>query len=362
MNTALSAQPAPGDRCQAFEFTGSGSEYFRIWSVNVLLNFLTAGLYSPWAKVRREQYFARNTRLGAQGFDYHGDPIAILKGRLLLFAVLAAGGVGIPAIHAALIAIGLLLLPWVIQRSIRFRLRNTSYRNVRFGFDGPVKLFYLFALKGITCLAALGMLVALAMPNNEADRTGYLLTLGITAIAAPFIYLLSLSALRLYVVNFSRWGDAQFSADFGTRTGWKLLVAQFIPLLVGALLIIVGMIFLSPFLFVLIPIGLITGRAYLQARVHNIAWNGTRLSSHQFHSSLSEAGFALANLRWTLLTVVTLGLYRPWAAVNLAKMRSESLAISSPESLQSVWANAQDADNSAFAQEAGDWFDIDISL
>jgi uncharacterized membrane protein YjgN (DUF898 family) len=347
---------------QSFEFTGSGSEYFRIWAVNLLLNFLTAGLYSPWAKVRREQYFARNTRLGAHGFDYHGDPFAILKGRLLLFVLLAAGGLGIPAIHAGMILIGIVLLPWVVQRSIRFRLRNTSYRNVRFGFDGPVKLFYAFALKAIACLAVLGLVVALVMPNNENDRLGYLLTLAITAIAAPFIYLLSLSALRLYVVNFSRWGDAKFSADFGSRTGWKLLAAQLIPLLVGALLIIVGMVFLSPFLFVLIPIGLVMGRAYLQARVLNIAWNDTRINSHPFYSSLSELGFAWANLRWTVLTVITFGLYRPWAAVNLAKMRAESLALSSPEDLLNVLANPQDADSSAFAQEAGDWFDIDISL
>ncbi len=361
MTTEVETSPVSNTR-QSFEFTGSGSEYFRIWAVNLFLNFLTAGLYSPWAKVRREQYFARHTRLGAHGFDYHGDPFAILKGRLFLFGLLAAGGLGIPAIHAVMVVLGIALLPWVVQRSIRFRLRNTSYRNVRFGFDGPVKLFYMFALKGLACLAVLGLLIALVMPRSEGDRMGYMLTLGITAVAAPFIYLLSLSALRLYVVNFSRWGDAKFAADFGSRTGWKLLLAQLIPLLVGAGLIIVGMVFLSPFLFVLIPIGLIMGRAYLQARVHNIAWNDTQLSAHQFHSSLSESGFAFANLRWTILTAITLGLYRPWAAINLAKMRTESLAISSAQDLDNVWANAQDADTNAFAQEAGDWFDIDISL
>ncbi|MDR1854861.1 MAG: DUF898 domain-containing protein, partial [Azoarcus sp.] len=38
------------------QFTGSGGEYFRIWIVNLLLSILTLGIYSAWAKVRREQY------------------------------------------------------------------------------------------------------------------------------------------------------------------------------------------------------------------------------------------------------------------------------------------------------------------
>ena len=47
---------------QRFEFTGSGSEYFKIWIVNVLLTIVTLGIYSAWAKVRRLRYFYNNTR------------------------------------------------------------------------------------------------------------------------------------------------------------------------------------------------------------------------------------------------------------------------------------------------------------
>src|SRR5262245_14632957 len=75
-----SSRPAPqqqedeGDAALPFEFTGSGGEYFRIWVVNVLLTFLTLGIYSAWAKVRRTQYFYRNTRLAGSVFDYRGNP------------------------------------------------------------------------------------------------------------------------------------------------------------------------------------------------------------------------------------------------------------------------------------------------
>ncbi|MES2935280.1 MAG: DUF898 family protein, partial [Pseudomonadota bacterium] len=66
-----------------FSFTGTGAEYFRIWVVNLLLTILSLGVYSAWAKVRRLQYFYRNTRVADASFDYHGNPKAILKGRLL---------------------------------------------------------------------------------------------------------------------------------------------------------------------------------------------------------------------------------------------------------------------------------------
>jgi hypothetical protein len=55
-------------------FTGSGAEYFRIWVVNLLLTLATLGIYSAWAKVRRLQYFDRNTQLAGATFDFHGAP------------------------------------------------------------------------------------------------------------------------------------------------------------------------------------------------------------------------------------------------------------------------------------------------
>ena len=82
---AVASAPAP--REVAFEFRATGSEYFRIWIVNLLLTIVTLGIYSAWAKVRRLRYFYGSTALEGTSFDYHADPKAILKGRLI--AVLA---------------------------------------------------------------------------------------------------------------------------------------------------------------------------------------------------------------------------------------------------------------------------------
>ena len=64
-------------------------EYFRIWIVNLLLSLVTLGIYSAWAKVRRLRYFYGHTSVDGGTFGYHASPIAILKGRLIAYAVLA---------------------------------------------------------------------------------------------------------------------------------------------------------------------------------------------------------------------------------------------------------------------------------
>ena len=68
-----------------FEFTGRAGEYFKIWIVNILLTFLTLGIYSAWAKVRTRRYFYGNTFLQDSSFEYLADPLKILKGRLIVF-------------------------------------------------------------------------------------------------------------------------------------------------------------------------------------------------------------------------------------------------------------------------------------
>lgn len=121
----FSADDAP----LAFEFSGSGGDYFRIWIVNLLLTVATLGIYSAWAKTRRLQYFYRNTRLAGASFDFRGDPKAILRGRLLAVLLLGALYAAFGAsIEGGLLAGTLVLaaIPWIMRSALRFRLSNTS--------------------------------------------------------------------------------------------------------------------------------------------------------------------------------------------------------------------------------------------
>ena len=122
-------------------FQGKASEYFGIWIVNLLLSLVTLGIYSAWAKVRRKKYFYNNTLIDNVAFDYHANPIAILKGRIIafiLFALYVYGKGSSPILAAVLVLLFFLFLPWLIVRGSLFNARNTSHRGLRFDFVGTV--------------------------------------------------------------------------------------------------------------------------------------------------------------------------------------------------------------------------------
>jgi uncharacterized membrane protein YjgN (DUF898 family) len=113
------------------KFTGSGSEYFRIWIVNLLLTLVTFGLYYPWAKVRKLRYFYGNTVVGEHPLDFHGDPKRMLRGfvwvggLLLLYSI--AGKLSPSAGLVALVIVAL-VWPALFRASQQFRMANTSWR------------------------------------------------------------------------------------------------------------------------------------------------------------------------------------------------------------------------------------------
>ena len=138
-NSTLKPLPTPKDF--KMSFNGSTSEYFKIWIVNIALTVLTLGLYLPWAKVRTRRYFYANTELDEHRFDYLADPKKMLKGYLIIYTAIILYILGInqiihPAIGIVIIITLILSAPFLIAASLRFRLYNTSYRNVRFSFAG----------------------------------------------------------------------------------------------------------------------------------------------------------------------------------------------------------------------------------
>ena len=140
-----------------FEFTGKGGEYFRIWIVNLLLTISTFGIYSAWAKVRTNRYFYNNTNVAGANFDYLADPKRIPRGRIILFTIIAIiGGISYAILSFSKIELSLeefmnlcisslliLTFPWLIVHSYAFRAHNTSYRNIRFNFQGKVSQAYM---------------------------------------------------------------------------------------------------------------------------------------------------------------------------------------------------------------------------
>lgn len=123
----------------ALEFRGDAREYFRIWAANLCLTLLTFGIFSAWAKVRKKRYFYSNTVLDGTPFQYLGQPAPILKGRVIaaaLFLVYYGSSNIFTSLMPYILAVGLIVAPWVVARSVAFNARNSAYRNITFSFDG----------------------------------------------------------------------------------------------------------------------------------------------------------------------------------------------------------------------------------
>ncbi|HZP12728.1 MAG TPA: YjgN family protein [Nevskiaceae bacterium] len=351
--------PTPPPVVEPMRFTGSGGEYFRIWIVNLLLTVLTLGIYSAWAKVRRLKYFDRHTELAGARFDYHGAPIAILKGRVIAIALLIAYqhafdvSVTVGLITVALMAI---VLPWLIRNSFRFRLHNTSYRGLRFAFKGGLSHAYYVFLVG-----ALGSVFTLyaAMPFFHQRLKAYqhgnawygATRFSFTATPGAFyrVYLVMMGLMMLFMFGMGvliAVGVGLFAHPGATADGKPSK-----ELALGITLGIVALYF--ALILCIAP--------YLTARLQNLVWNHTGLGPHRFVSTLSARRLFWIYLTNLLGAIVTLGLYAPWASVRLARYRVESVSLVALGSLDDVVAGAPE-DVGATGQEAAEFFDIDIAL
>ena len=304
-------------------FTGTGGEYFKIWIVNLALTIVTLGVYSAWAKVRRLQYFYRHTRLAGAGFDYHGDPIAILKGRivgLVLFGLYSA--IGYVNIWLAVgIIIGLaLVMPWLLGRSLRFRFHNSSYRGIRFKFHGTTRqaywIFLAFPIFTGLSLFTLGPLWHHRLKRYQFSNAAYgqsrfsfnaeVGEFYITYILAVFTFV---CLIALFIAGLV--GTGMLVALAGAP-------AEEDPVSLGGILLMVagGMSYAAVILAV---------QSITTSRIHNECWNMAKTDHHRFESNL--AAMRLFGIQYTnlLATVATLGLFRPFAQVRLARYLHEHL-------------------------------------
>lgn len=354
-------------------FTGSGKEYFRIWIVNLMLTVATLGIYSAWAKVRRLQYFDRNTELGGAVFDFRGDPKAILRGRLLALAMLIcyhyAFGFS-PAV--ALTVIGLLAaaLPFLMRGALRFRLHNTEYRGVRFGFTGSAALAYLTFLPILAVFVLPGLLLVL-FPGNVAVAWSFLLYL---------LWPLMHARMKHYQHAHARFGGAPSAYHVGIWTFCKfyLCALGFLLALTMALAFVagVGMVVLKVALqgqpwigaavtivaAVLYYIAFLLTIPYMAARIGNVAWSNTSFPGITIRSDVSARGLARLQVVNVLLTIVTLGLYRPFAVVRVHRYRLAAMTIIASGGFEHVLAEAAGTGRGAASGDgAADFFGFDFS-
>jgi uncharacterized membrane protein YjgN (DUF898 family) len=392
----MEAQPR---REIALVFTASGSEYLRIWIVNVLLTVATLGFYLPFAKARRLRYFYANTLIDGQPLAFHGDPWKLLRGyivMLLLFGGYAVSGHFSAWAAVAMFVLLALLWPALWRSSLRFRLHNSSWRGLRFGFEGSLAGAYQAILP--LFLPAFIIVVANAWALSGIDQSDptamqrAMLAQG-AWVALGFLVLVALAPLCLCMVKRYqhggyRWAGqrAAFGAGAGAfyklglkSVGLTLLLVLLLALVLGVLTwaaapMLRGAVGDSPqqrgaaaalSLFLGLGIGYLAVwllGSYFSARLQDLSWNATTSQALAFQSRLRARSLAWLSLKNLLLTVITLGLYRPFAVVKVMALRLSALRVQVDGDIDSWQGSAALPESSASGEMAGDFFGIDLGL
>jgi uncharacterized membrane protein YjgN (DUF898 family) len=380
-----SAPPPQRPRVQTLPicFTGSGSEYFRIWIVNLLLTLVTFSLYWPFARARRIAYFQNNTFVGDDPLGFHGDPWKMFRGYLVVLLLgIAYGALSntVPVIAALLFLVFALVWPALWRASLQFRLRNTSWCGVRMAFVGDLKGAYLALLPFFVPALALILLMPELAEDEEptAEQARQMFTvLGVVALASLALLPWCFARLKRY-----QHGGYVFA---GERTELRASTGAFYGLMlrvggVGALVLAIagglGALFVfgagSPGAGVLAVVGL-ASVAYVilpliviplaTVGLQNLVWPNTRSRNTRFRSELRYGALFKVNaLNW-LLIVLTLGLYWPFAQVRLARTRLDAMALQVKGDVDSWMARAEARrQDGVFGDAAGDFFGIDMGL
>ncbi|MEJ6783322.1 YjgN family protein [Aminobacter sp. Piv2-1] len=346
MNEMSSLQPpaAPSLAMQRepFTFTGTAREYFGIWIVNVLLTILTLGVYSAWAKVRRQRYFYGNTHLAGATFDYHALPWRILVGRIIVLVMLVLYNVTLqflPLFGLLVFAIFMFAIPWFIMRGLRFNARVTSYRNVRFDFTGTYwGAFLAYIVGGLLIYGSVGLLAPVASRWMWNYMLGHLRYGGrpITCdprldklygqIWLPAFVLIGGGLVGLAIAAVVLVSAGLPALDPATASGWSIGV-----------MVITMYAAMIPLFLVFLLAGLI-----YRAGVRNVVFNETVIDGrHILASSIGRGRFASISITNLGATILTLGLARPWAAIRMAKYMATVTALDSTGSLDAYTSALQ---------------------
>ncbi|WP_194867653.1 YjgN family protein [Pseudoalteromonas sp. PPB1] len=352
-STPSAAEPGSQTAPSQLQFTGNAKEYFGIWIVNILLTLLTLGIYSAWATVRTKQYFYGHTVLDGHRFDYLATPIQILKGRLLavgLFVIYSVVSGYFPLVGAMMAFALVFLVPWMINQGLKFSMRMTRYRNIRFAFKGNLgEAMVNFVVLPFVSIFTLYLLMPWVLKRIDA-----------------------------YIHSNIRYGDKPVQVQL---EGKEYYVAALLVILLGILVMmllglafsLVGGININPGelgtvnfgVFLIVPLYLFVISALqgiYQAQIRNHILNNAQIEDvAEFESNLAPQRYALILATNAAAIVLTAGLAFPWAKVRKVKALAGATQVMLLPGADQVLDNAQQADSS-FAEEAANVFDVDISL
>ncbi|EJO9874333.1 hypothetical protein CRN61_26670 [Vibrio vulnificus] len=381
----------------SIQFKGQGGEFFGIWIVNILLSVITLGIYSAWAKVRTKRYFYGNTFIAGDNFEYHAQPMQLLKGRLVALALVLIWVVAnsfFPLASLVLFALFYVALPWLLWSNARFDSAMTSYRNVHFAFNGSLKEAYMSILgRGLASLLIIAIYIAIVVASaNASAMVATLLGFG-TLVLMFVLYAWVVAGIHQYFASGYQYGDWKFVAKIETgfflKTYCKAMLIGFLTAV--AFMIVMGTFVLGSdimnifagevdllegkgdFAYVvltyLVTITMSLGiTAYTTTRIRNYVFS--RLTATAETQSETEFRFASTFGAWDymslivtnfLLQVITLGLARPWVMVRTSRyVASHTGVIGDMDMLKAT--DQDSAVKNAISDEVAQAFDLGLSI
>ena len=348
------------------EFTGSGSEYFRVWIVNILLTVVTLGLYTPFARRRTARYFYSHTVVAGSPLEFTATGGRMLLGFLLLVGLYIAFNVAAESdqqvVTALMLVGGAVLAPYFWASAMRFRMTSTRWRGVRLQFTASWPQVYraawpmlVMALVWVAVSATMSALVPHDRTAKVAPSFGQMATVfgvlgGGMVVSLIAAVVLDYQAKCLVVLHGrvggqpGRWKPelSDFFRIWLAAAGLFLACVLVVSVVAGVVVFfaasalrgsgapgLVALIALVPLAVILLTVAASTpARAYRQARVSRLVWNNIGVSRiARFKSRLRVRSYVYLRLCNILLTILTLGFYRPFALVREYRMRADSVSL-----------------------------------
>jgi uncharacterized membrane protein YjgN (DUF898 family) len=371
-----------------FEFTGSGTEYFKIWIVNTLLTIVTFGIYYPWAKVRNNRYLYANSMVENKNFEYHATGKQLLFGYLLaisIFFIYNLLSSVFPTAALLFLFLFFIFLPWLILKGMRFNLNMTSFNNVRFNFDGKLFESYIIFL-GIPILYILLFILfgfLLKFSKESVILTLLLLLIFFVIYVVAFSYFNVIKTR--YFIDFTKYGNFSFDTNLDTP---KFIVSIIFTLVFLGIFYLTGYVsdinfimsvmkenpkegikmvleLLFPLLvlgyFLFIFVATITF-AYYSVKKREYIFDNTKLNdSVSFLSTMKFFPYAYILITNFILIILSLGFAYPWAKVRVAKYTLDNTMIRMAGGFDDYYS-ISDVKDSAFADQMNDVLNLGVGV
>jgi uncharacterized membrane protein YjgN (DUF898 family) len=335
------------------KFLGKTGEFFSIWIVNLLLTIVTLGIYSAWATVRNNRYFYSNTEIDGHRLAYLADPIQILKGRIigvLLFASYFLAASFSPIAAGIIMLVLVFAYPLLICMSLRFKMRMTAYRNVRFNFNGKYgRAFVVFILLPI--MSVFTLYLALPWVMKKVDQFIYdNITFGdkklSTSLETGEYFIAGLGAAFIGIALFAL-------ASFGLGLSFSDLVPG-----EGGIDFTLGY---ALFIVTYVAVILICSSFYA-ARIRNHIFNNSVIEDvSEFTSQLSVSQLIWLRSSNFVVIVASLGFAMPWVKIRSARLYASATQVTVLAGTDNVLTKDSQS-SSAIGEEVANAFDIDVAI